>query len=124
MGGVLGAGASLFGGIMGGKGADKAAKKAAKIQAASMDRATAEERRQYDTTRADFKPYLDTGVLGLGQLGDLIGVNGGDKQGTAIDLLKASPYYQSLYRGGLEANLQNASATGGIRGGNEVRSLA
>jgi hypothetical protein len=45
-------------------------------------------------------------------------------QGAAITALQASPYYQSLYKNGLEANLQNASATGGIRGGNEVRSLA
>jgi hypothetical protein len=69
-------------------------------------------------------PYLDAGKGGLAGLGDLVGVNGGDKQGAAITALQASPYYQSLYKNGLEANLQNASATGGIRGGNEVRSLA
>lgn len=45
-----------------------------------------------------------------------------DQQG-AIDALKASPLYQSLYGNGEEAVLQNASATGGLRGGNAERSL-
>jgi hypothetical protein len=123
-GAAIGAGASLLGGVLGGKGAKKAAKKAAAAQTAAANAAIGEERRQFDLTRSDFMPYLDEGKLGLGGLGDLIGVNGNDKQGSAIEALQASPYYQSLYRNGLEANLQNASATGGIRGGNEVRSLA
>jgi hypothetical protein len=121
---AIGAGASLFGGIMGGKSAKKAAKKAAAAQERATQAAIGEERRQFDLTRSDFMPYLDAGKGGLAGLGDLVGVNGGDKQGAAITALQASPYYQSLYKNGLEANLQNASATGGIRGGNEVRSLA
>jgi hypothetical protein len=123
-GAAIGAGASLLGGVLGGKGAKKAAKKAAAAQTAAANAAIGEERRQFDLTRSDFMPYLDEGKQGLGGLGDLVGINGGDKQGSAIEALQASPYYQSLYRNGLEANLQNASATGGIRGGNEVRSLA
>jgi hypothetical protein len=42
----------------------------------------------------------------------------------AISALKESPTYQSLYNNGEEAILQNASATGGLRGGNTQRSLA
>lgn len=118
------AGAGLLGNVIGGKGAAKSAKQAARIQAAASDRAIAEEKRQYDTTRTDFMPYLDTGKLGLGGLGDLVGVNGNDKQQTAIDALMASPYYRSLYSNGEEAILQNGSATGGIRGGNMQRGLA
>jgi hypothetical protein len=53
-----------------------------------------------------------------------MGLHGNDMQSSAITALQNSPYYQSLYRNGLQANLQNASATGGIRGGNEVTSLA
>lgn len=45
-----------------------------------------------------------------------------DQQG-AIDALKASPLYQSLYRNGEEAILSNAAATGGLRGGNTQSSL-
>lgn len=44
-------------------------------------------------------------------------------QQAAIDALEASPMYQSLYRNGEEAVLANASATGGLRGGNTQRSL-
>lgn len=45
-----------------------------------------------------------------------------DQQG-AIDALRASPLYQSLYRNGEEAILSNAAATGGLRGGNTQSSL-
>ena len=44
-------------------------------------------------------------------------------QAAAIDALKASPLYQSLYRNGEEAILSNAAATGGLRGGNTQSSL-
>lgn len=46
-----------------------------------------------------------------------------DQQG-AIDALKGSPLYSSLYRNGEEAILSNAAATGGLRGGNTQHSLA
>ena len=52
------------------------------------------------------------------------GAGGADAQAAAIEQLRASPFYQSLYRTGEEAVLQNASATGGIRGGNTERGLA
>lgn len=48
---------------------------------------------------------------------------GAEGQQAAIDQLHDSPMYQSLYRNGEEAVLQNASATGGLRGGNTQRSL-
>ncbi|ASY45369.1 hypothetical protein CJD35_13695 [Sphingobium xenophagum] len=46
-----------------------------------------------------------------------------DQQG-AIDALKASPLYSSLYRNGEQAILANGAATGGLRGGNMQNSLA
>lgn len=48
----------------------------------------------------------------------------GTEQGAAIAALQASPLYQSLYRTGQEAVLQNGAATGGLRGGNIQNSLA
>lgn len=113
-----------IGSIIGGGKAKKASKKATKAQVDAMNKAIDEQRRQYDTTRADFDPYRQAGYTGLGQLGDLVGINGGEKQGSAIEALRASPFYQSLYRNGEEALLQNASATGGIRGGDTERGLA
>lgn len=102
----------------------KAVKKATKAQIAGMDKAIAEQRRQFDVTQENFAPYREIGGKGLGGLGDLVGVNGAESQGSAIEALKASPFFQSLFRTGEEAILQNASATGGIRGGNTQRSLA
>lgn len=52
------------------------------------------------------------------------GVGGQAAQQQAIDGLKASPLYTSLYRNGENAILSNAAATGGLRGGNTQNSLA
>ena len=45
-------------------------------------------------------------------------------QQAAIDALKGSPLYTSLIRNGEDALLANASATGGLRGGNTQGALA
>jgi hypothetical protein len=115
---------SLIGSFLGGNSEKKAINKATDQQVAAFNRGIDEQARQFDTTQANFAPYREIGGKGLSGLGDLIGVNGGAPQQSAIDQLLASPYYQSLYRNGEEALLQNASATGGLRGGNTQRSLA
>lgn len=51
-------------------------------------------------------------------------VSAGDAQQHAIDALKASPAFTSLYNTGSDTILQNAAATGGLRGGNTNNSLA
>jgi hypothetical protein len=102
----------------------KAVKKATQQQVDALNSAIAEQRRQFDTTNTNFSPYREAGTAALGDYGDLVGTNGGDKQQSAIDALKASPFYQSLFRTGEENVLQTASATGGVRGGNTVGSLA
>lgn len=90
----------------------------------AYNKGIAEQQRQFDTTRADFAPYLAAGTGALDGLGDLVGINGDPEQQAALDALKESPFYQSLFRNGEEAVLQNAAATGGIRGGDTVRGLA
>jgi hypothetical protein len=67
---------------------------------------------------------MDAGKAALPGIEDLMGLNGNDKASAAIAALQASPAYQSLYNNGLETVLQNASATGGLRGGNTQNSLA
>lgn len=112
--GILG----LAGSIFGGNSASKGARDAARIQAAAAEKGIAESRRQYDLTRSDYQPFRDLGYGALDNFGNLIGINGADKQQAEIDLLKASPLYQSLFDNGQEAMLASASATGGLRGGN------
>lgn len=123
-GGILSGLGGILGDVIGGIENAHAISKASKAQQAGIQQAIGEQQREYDTSRQDFMPYMDFGKGALGPLGDLLGLNGNDAAGAAISNLQQSPLYQSLYRNGLEANLQNASATGGIRGGNEVRSLA
>jgi hypothetical protein len=69
-------------------------------------------------------PWLTAGTAALGQQGDILGLNGADKSAAALAALKDSPIYASLIRSGDEGVLQNASATGGLRGGNLQRGLA
>jgi hypothetical protein len=102
----------------------KAVKKATAQQVAALQQAIDEQRRQFDVTNTNFQPYRDIGGKGLAGLGDLVGVNGAPQQQSAIDALKASPFYQSLFRTGEENVLQTAAATGGLRGGNTQRGLA
>jgi hypothetical protein len=60
---IIPAVASIGGAVI----ASKGAKSAAKAQTQAADQATAEQRRQYDLTRADQMPWLDTGKWALGQ---------------------------------------------------------
>lgn len=118
IGGLIAGGLGLLGGIFGGNSASKASNRAAQLQFDAAMRGVDEQRRQYDLSRGDYMPYLEAGVGALGQQGNLIGLNGSGVQAQAIEALRNSPLYQSLFRNGQETMLQNASATGGLRGGN------
>jgi hypothetical protein len=114
---------SIFSGITGKNGA----KKAAQIQSAAMDKAMAQQQAQFDQTRADFSPFLTGGTSALNGSGgvmDLVGLHGNDPQAAAIEQLKKSPAFTSLYDTGQDTILQNAAATGGLRGGNTQMGLA
>jgi hypothetical protein len=101
-----------------------AAKTAAAAQTASDQQAIDLQREQFNTTRSDLSPWVGAGTSALGQQGNLLGLNGGEQQQSAIDALKASPMFASLFGTGQNAILANASATGGLRGGNTNASLA
>jgi len=55
---------------------------------------------------------------------DLLGLGTPGAQQQAIRGIESSPEYQALLRSGEEGILQNASATGGLRGGNTQGALA
>lgn len=69
---VLGAGASLLGAGM----QSGAAKDAAKTQSDATDAAVAEQRRQFDATRADMQPWMTSGRNALRKLDALLGTTG------------------------------------------------
>jgi hypothetical protein len=112
--------ASFFGASAKKKAAGQAA--AAQMAAAQqgIDRVTATD----DATQANLAPYTQAGTKALGGISDLLGLNGDPAQGTSIEALQNSPLYQSLFRTGQNTVLANASATGGLRGGNIQHSLA
>jgi hypothetical protein len=115
---------SFVGSILGGGAEKKSVKKATKAQIDALNRGIDEQHRQFDLTRGDLAPAREALGPSMGGLMDLLGLNGGGSQGSAIDALKESPFFKSLFNTGQEAILQNASATGGIRGGNTERGLA
>jgi hypothetical protein len=121
---IAAAGIAAAGAIGGGLIASHGASKAAQIQNQADQAAIQEQQRQFNVTDQELAPFRQAGLGGLSGYGDLVGTNGGPAQAAAIQALQASPYYQSLYNNGLEATLQNASATGGIRGGNTQLGLA
>lgn len=69
---MFGAIAAIAAPVVGGLLGAKAAKDAASIQAESADRATEEQRRQFDLTRADQAPWLQVGQNSIRTIGDLL----------------------------------------------------
>ena len=89
----------------------------------STDAAVATQRGELDRLNEMMKPYIDAGRAGLSGLQNLIGLGGQDAQRTAIGEIEGGAEFGALTRSGENAILQNASATGGLRGGNIQRSL-
>lgn len=140
IGGIVGGVGSIVGGLIGGSGAQSAADTQAGASAAGI----AEQQREFDAIQKLLKPYVDAGTgalsgyssaqgnyagaLGqyagtLGQLNNLTGANGTQAQQTAINALKSNPLYTNSMQLGQQSILANASATGGLRGGNTIASL-
>src|SRR5689334_18805142 len=110
------AGAAVIGGIYSARKQANAAEDASNAQVAASDRGIAEQRRQFDAVRELLQPYVNTGTTALAQQGDLAGLNGAGAQQAAIAALQGSPQFAALQQQGTNSILQNASATGGLRG--------
>lgn len=128
--------AAGVGSAISGSKASSAAKSAAQTQAASQSEAIGEQRRQFDAIRELLAPYVQAGrpdltqpYIGAGPgalqaMQGLAGLRGAGEQQAAINQIKQGAQYQELARQGEEAILQNAAATGGLRGGNVQAALA
>lgn len=101
-----------------------AAKDASKAQQQATEKGMEEQRRQFDIMQQLMQPYVDQGKGALQGQNDLLGLNGFGKQQSAIGNIENSPFFQSQYQQAENALLQNASATGGLRGGNTQEALA
>lgn len=114
---------SALAGVFGGGAQKKAARAAAEQQTLALNRAIDIQNNQFQQTRSDFLPYTQAGSAAMNELSQLITGFDGDSAGLTARI-KADPLYESTYRNGEEALLQNAAATGGLRGGNTQRGLA
>jgi len=113
-----------IGGITGAKQAGEAAERAGATQARAAERGIEEQRRQFDALIELMAPYVGAGEGALGQQQALIGLQGAEAQQQAIGGFEQSPIFQAMTRQGEEAILQQASATGGLRGGNVQAALS
>lgn len=113
----------LLGKVTGADAAAKGAEQAAATQAQSAQLGINEQQRQFDAFQAALAPYMQAGAPALAGQQNLIGLNGAGAQQTAIDGIANGPQYTALAQQGENAILQNASATGGLRGGNAQAAL-
>jgi hypothetical protein len=102
----------------------EAAKNAAKTQSDAAGEGIDETRRQFDAMQKLLDPYVQAGGKSLTVQGDLAGLNGPEAQRAAIEGISGGPEMAALTAQGENAILQNASATGGVRGGNTQGALA
>ncbi len=101
-----------------------AAESAAAAQGQASEAGIAEQRRQFDVVQKLLEPYVTGGTKAFEQQQALVGVQGPEAQRAAITALEQGPAFQALQQQGENALLQQASATGGLRGGNVQAALA
>lgn len=94
----------------------------AQVQAAQLG--VDESRRQFDALRALLQPFVTSGTGAISAQGDLAGLNGPEAQERAIAAIQSGPQFGALQQQGENSILANASATGGLRGGNVQGALA
>lgn len=121
---VATAAVSIGGSIMGRNAQSSAASKAsnAQVRAAQISEEGLDKR--FTQVMDLLKPYVSSGTDAIGDMADLNGMNGAGAQQAAIRALQASPGFTSALAQGENSILQNASATGGLRGGNTQAALA
>jgi hypothetical protein len=102
------AGGSLLSGLFG----SSSSRSAARAQERAANATIAEQRRQFDTTRADFAPWMEAGRGALGRLQD------------PNASFMASPDYEFRRNEGERGIGQSFAARGGAFSGNALRALS
>jgi len=122
---AISTGLALLGGsLLSGAIQSKAQKSAAATQSAAAQQGIDEQRRQFDAVQKLLAPFVTGGTTAFGQQMALTGAAGADAQRAALQAIEQGPAFTALAQQGENAILQNASATGGLRGGNVQGALA
>ena len=116
----IGAAVSVGGSLLKGK----AASKAGQLQYDASMAGVAETRAAREETRKLLEPYVAAGGPALQQQMAALGLSGAEAQQQYVAQQEQSPLFQALAQQQEQAMLQNASATGGLRGGNIQGALA
>jgi hypothetical protein len=111
---LLGAGASIYSGNQ----ASKASAKAAQAQSEAASAGIAATKEQFDQVVKLMEPYREAGYKSINAQQAIAGLMGPEAQGQEIQSILNGPQYQTMVAQGENAIRQNASATGGLRGGN------
>ena len=133
-GALVSAGAAVGGALISANASDTASKRYQEGEAANRAAMEAANAR----ARQDQQPYAQAGMGGvqglqgyqqtgqdaLAQQRALAGLDGPEAQQAALAALEGSPQFAAMMQQSEEAILQNASATGGLRGGNVQGMLA
>lgn len=118
------AGLGAVGGVASASAQASAASDASAAQVESTELGIEEQRRQFDIVQGLLAPYVGAGTDAISQQMSLLGLGGADAQAAAISAIESGPQMAALQQQGENAILQNASATGGLRGGNTQGALA
>lgn len=119
---AVGVGA-VVGGVASSAMSSNAASKAANSQQAAAQAGIDEQDKQFQQVQQLLSPYVNAGNGALTAQQNLIGLNGSSAQQDAINQLQQNPAYTSALAAGNRNILSNASATGGLRGGNTQAAL-
>lgn len=122
--GIAAAGATVYAANKSSSSSRDAANTAAGAQTQASQLGIDEQRRQFDQIQQLLSPFVTAGTGALGAQQNLLGTNGASAQQSAIAGIQSSPQFQALQQQGNDAILANASATGGLRGGNTQGALA
>ncbi len=124
VGAAIAGGAGIIGSYLGAKEQSKASDRASAAQVQSAQMGIDEQRRQFDALQQLMSPFVNVGYSALTGQQDLMGLNGNQAQQNAINGIQNSAEFQTYLNQGENALRQNASATGGLRGGNTQLALA
>lgn len=118
--GIISAVGSIGSSVIG----SKSSKKASQLQDQAAQRGIDEIRAAREEMRQLLSPYVAAGGPALQAQLAALGLSGPEAQQAFVAQQEQSPIFQALARQGEEAILQQASATGGLRGGNTQGALA
>lgn len=121
---IIAAGIAAAGVVGGALISSSAEGKAAEAQVTAAETSITEQRRQFDITREDLAPWLQTGQEALGQYSGLLGV-GGDGPGTEAmqEGLRQYPGYQFALEEGIGAIEKSSAARGLTQSGQTLKDL-